>query len=108
MLDDTFESSWLGRRAGRVLNGGFSRGLRERLEGHAMGVACQLARALDPELTDVCALAMTLIATSRLSQGVVGARDVENVVDDLEQYSQLRRETTEGNDIPLVGDRPQQ
>ena len=108
MPDDTLESSWLGRRAGRVLSGGFSRGLRQRLEGHAVGVACQLPGALHPELADVCALAMTLIATSRLSQVVVGAGDVENVVDDLEQYSQLGRETMEGNDFPLVGDRPQQ
>ena len=108
MLDDTLRSSWLGRRAGRVLGGGFSRGLRQRVERHAMRVARQLPGALDPELADVCALAMTLIAPSRLPQGFVGARYVENVVDDLKQYSQLGRETMEGNDFPLVGDRPQQ
>jgi hypothetical protein len=108
MLDDTFEPSRLRRRAGRMLAGGFSRGLRQRLEGHAVRLACQLPGALDPELADICALAMTLIATPRLSQGVVGSRDVENVIDDLEQYSQLGRETMKGDEFPLVGDPRQQ
>ena len=58
-----------------------------------VGLRRQLPGPLDPELAHVCALAVTLIAASRLAERIVGAGHVEDVVDDLEQHAQLGGET---------------
>jgi len=69
----------------------------ERAQRHPVGLGGQLPGSIDSELAHVCALAVTLIAASRLSQCIVGTCDVEYVVDDLEQYAQLGGETTKGH-----------
>ena len=55
----------------------------------------QVARAVQSVLGHVGHLPVALVAASRLAQGVIGAGDVEDVVDDLEQDAQLRREVAE-------------
>jgi hypothetical protein len=55
----------------------------------------QLACAVESELADVRALAVTLVASLRLTQRGVGTRHVEDVVDDLKQDTKLGRELAE-------------
>ena len=72
-----------------------ARRLGERLARRPVGLRRQLPGSIDSELAHVCALAVTLIAASRLSERIVGAGHVEDVVDDLEQHAQLGGETAE-------------
>ena len=93
---------------GGVSGGGPAGDLGERLTRHPMRLRRQLPGALDSELAHVCALPVTLIATSWLSQCIVGAGHVKYVVDDLEQHAQLRCETAEGRCLWSVFDPRQQ
>src|SRR3954467_15414487 len=62
-----------------------------------MALPGQVARAVQPELGDVRALAVTLVAALRLAEVVSGPGDVEDVVDDLEQDAQLGRKAAIGH-----------
>src|SRR5712691_7037246 len=57
----------------------------------------ELARSREAELAHVRALPVALVASPRLAEGVVRSRDVEDVVHDLEQHSQLRGEFAVGD-----------
>jgi hypothetical protein len=52
----------------------------------------QPSRLVEPVLADVGELAVTLVASPRLAEGVVRTRHVEDVVDDLKQDPELGRE----------------
>ena len=67
---------------------------RARLAVRARG---ELARAVEPELGDVRALAVALVAALRLAERGVGPRHVEDVVDDLKQDAEL------GGEVAVVG-----
>ena len=68
---------------------------RQRRPRRAVGLRRQLSCPIDSELAHVGALAVTLIASLRLAERVVGPGHVEYVVDDLEQHTQLCREAAE-------------
>src|SRR5919204_4523631 len=72
---------------------------RRGAQGAARGVVTllrQYPRALQPELADVRALAKALVASLGLAEVGVGAGDIEDVVDDLEQDPDFRREPPPG------------
>ena len=72
---------------------------RERGARVAVRLRRQLARPVEPELADVGALAVALVAALRLAQGVVGPGHVEDVVDDLEQHAELAAKRTEASSV---------
>ena len=67
----------------------------ERVAGVAVRLLRHPARPLEAVLADVGELAVALVAALRLAQRVLGARHVEDVVDDLEEDPELGREGTE-------------
>jgi hypothetical protein len=73
-----------------------------------MRIRGELPGALDPELAHVRALPVTLIATSWLSQCIVGPGHIKYVVHDLEQHPELRGEAAEGSGLSHVFDSSQQ
>ena len=83
------------------------RRLRERRAGVAVRLARPCSRApVEPELAHVGQLAVALVAAPRLAQGVIGARHVEDVVDDLEQHAQLGRERAELSAVVAASSEP--
>ncbi len=74
----------------------------------AMRFGRQLPGAIYPELAHVCLLAVTLIAALRLSKGIVCARHVEYVVDDLKQHAELRGKKTKRDGRRSIRDPSQQ
>ncbi len=62
-----------------------------------MGLGRQRSGAVDPELAHVRALAVALVAATGLAERVLGAGNVEYVVNDLKQDAQLRSESAESN-----------
>src|SRR3954470_1562038 len=54
-----------------------------------MRLARQCTRPIEPELAHVCPLPMAFVGALGLAQVSVGTRDVEDVVDDLEQHAEL-------------------
>ena len=60
-----------------------------------MRVRRHLARPVDTVLAHVGQLPMALVAALRLPEGILSARHVEDVVDDLEEDPKLGREGTE-------------
>src|SRR5215207_1358188 len=81
------------------LGGAGRGGLAQRPARGAVTLLREYPRTVQPELADVGALAQSLVAAVRLAEGHVGARHVEDVVDDLEEHAEL------GGEAPPRGGR---
>src|SRR5512132_2501913 len=78
------------------------RRLRQRRSCGGVALTGQRPCAVEAEVADVGRLAQALVAAARLAQGDLGAGDVEDVVDDLEEHAKLGREAPPGEDPRLV------
>src|SRR5687767_7989196 len=64
-------------------------GRLQRPDGLLMRLLCELASPLQPIKADIGQFAMSLVAAARFSELLVGARDIEDVIDDLKEHAEL-------------------